>query len=125
MLGSLRINNLARDHLEVASLPAMAVAHIAAIKSDHDRFGWLCRVGAMPLLNGGLADPPRPVPHRAGVLRPADRQHLGQQSSDLAERCQRRIAGRDVGQLRSNAIAAKSQDSSALCPTIALAGADE
>src|SRR3954452_2867146 len=36
MLDSLSINNLTRDHLEVASFPAMPVAHIAAIKPDHD-----------------------------------------------------------------------------------------
>jgi hypothetical protein len=69
----------------MGSLAARPVAHIAAVKPDHDRLDWLCRVGGILLLNDGLADLPRPVPHRARVLRPADRQQLGQQSGDLAE----------------------------------------
>jgi hypothetical protein len=125
MLGSRNVNHLARDHLEMASLAAMPVAHIAAIKPDCDRVDWLCRVGGTLLLNDGLADPPRPVPHRARVLRPADRQQLGQKGSNLAERCQRRIAGYDVGQLRRDGIPAEVQDSRTLRLTAALAGANE
>src|SRR3954452_3037979 len=64
----LNVNHLARDHLEIASLAARLVAHIAAVKPDHDRADWLCRVGGILLLTDGLADLPRPVAHRAGVL---------------------------------------------------------
>jgi hypothetical protein len=103
----------------------MAVAHITAIKPDHDRADWLWPVGGVLLLNDGLADPPCPVAYRAGVRRPADRQHLGQQSSDLAERCQRRIAGCEVGQLRRDSIPAEVEDGRTLRLTVALAGANE
>src|SRR4051794_39341978 len=52
------------------------------------------------LLHDVLADPQRPVPDRAGVLRPADRQQLGQEGRDLAERRQGRELGGHVGQFR-------------------------
>jgi hypothetical protein len=124
MLSSLSINHLARDHLEMAPIPTMPVADVAAIKPDHDRIGWLRRVGGM-LLHDGLAHPHHSVPHRAGMLRAAHRQQLGQQGGDLAEGDQRRIAGRDVGQFRRDGIPAEVQDGKALGPIAALAGANE
>jgi hypothetical protein len=77
-------------------------ADVAAIKPNHDGFGLmgrdlLRRHGGMRLANG-FADPQRPVTHRAGVLRPADRKQLRQQGCDLAERRQRRIATPELWQ---------------------------
>ena len=63
MLRPLIINHLARDHFEMAPLPAMPAADVAAIKPDYDRFGWLRRVGESRLPHNDLADPPRPVAH--------------------------------------------------------------
>src|SRR5215218_6895669 len=75
MLDTTGFDHLARDHLEMASLAAMPVAHVAAVKPDHDCTGWLCRVSLRGVGGGrlpdGLAHPPRPVPHRARVLRSA------------------------------------------------------
>jgi hypothetical protein len=40
MLRAIGVNHLARDHLEMALLPAVPAAHIAALKPNYDR-GWL------------------------------------------------------------------------------------
>ena len=82
MLGTPGVDHLARNHLEGALRPAPA-AHVAAIEPNHDGAGWLRR-GSLRgpggvLLHDLLADPQRPVPDRAGVLRPADWQQLGQE----------------------------------------------
>src|SRR3954454_16594842 len=45
----LNVNHLACDHLEMGSLTAMPMAHIVAVKPDHDRADWLCRVGGILL----------------------------------------------------------------------------
>jgi hypothetical protein len=98
----------------------------AAIKPNHDRFGLLGRDllrrhGGMRLHNG-FADPQRPVTHRAGVLRPADRKQLRQQGCDLAERRQRRIACRQIRQFWRHSRRLEVEDSEAPCPSGALAG---
>jgi hypothetical protein len=72
-----------------------------------------------------LAHPPRPISDRARVLRPADRQQLGQQDRDLAERHQRRIAGRDVGQLWCDRIMTEIQYAEALHLNPSLTGTDK
>jgi hypothetical protein len=64
----------------MALLLPVSTADIAAIEANHDgfdglRLGRLCRLGGM-LLHHVLADPQRPIPHRAGVLRSADRKQL-------------------------------------------------
>ena len=95
-------------------------------RNEPHRFACTRRpVGESCLPHNDLADPPRSVPHRARVLRPADRQQLGQQSGDPAEGCQRRIEGRDVGQFRGDRIPIEIQDGETLRLIIALAGAGE
>ena len=44
-LDAIGVDHLAGDHLKMALLLAVPTADIAAIKSDHDRFGWLRHVG--------------------------------------------------------------------------------
>ncbi len=66
-----------------------------------------------------------PVPHRARVRRPADREQLGQERGDLAERRQRRIPGRDVGELRCDGTTAEVQGGEAPRLARAMAGADQ
>src|SRR5258708_924048 len=73
-LDAIGVDHLARDHLKMALLLPVSTADVAAIKSNYDRFVWLrrgrfYRVDAMRL-HHVLADPQRPVPHRAGILRP-------------------------------------------------------
>ena len=101
VLVAIGVDHLARDHLEVAPLPPVPAAHVAAIEPDHDGAGRRRRGGSAASAacapHDLCADPQRPVPHRAGVLRPAERQQLGQQGRDLAERRQGRIPGRHVG----------------------------
>src|SRR3712207_8950550 len=55
------------------------------------------------------SDPQRPVPDRARVLRPTDREQLGQERGDLAERDQRRVPGRDVGEFGGDGTRAEIQ----------------
>jgi hypothetical protein len=103
-------------------------ADVAAIKPNHDGFGGLrrgrlCSLGGVRLHNI-LANPQRPVPHRAGVLRPADRKQLGQQGCNLAERRQRGIPGRHVRQFRRLGGRFEVEDSEALCPSRTLTGTD-
>lgn len=43
MLGSVEIEHFAGDDLEISLRPAMPVAQIAAVKSNHNRRG--CRIG--------------------------------------------------------------------------------
>src|SRR6185295_12697903 len=66
----------------------------------------------------------RPVPDRAGVLRPADRQQLGQEGRDLAEGRQGRELGGHVSQFRGRT-RAEVEGSEALRLARAVAGADE
>jgi len=104
------MDDLARDHLEMALLPPVSAAHVAAIETNHDGAGRLCRrllrrLDEM-LLHDLRADAQRPVPDRPRVLRPIHRQQIGQQGRDLAERHQRRIPGRDIGELRRDRIVA-------------------
>jgi len=103
----------------------MPTADVAAIQPNHDGVSWLrcgqlCRLGGVRLHNG-LADPQRPVPHRAGVPRPADRKQLRQQRCDLAERRQRRKPGRDIRQFGRHSRRLKVEDSEALCISQTLA----
>src|SRR5271157_2007971 len=96
---------------------------------NHDGFGWLrrgrlCRLGGVRLYNG-LADPQRPVPHRAGVLRPADRKQLRQQDCNLAERRQRGISRRHVRQFRRHGRRLEVEDGEAFCLARTLAGTGE
>jgi hypothetical protein len=60
-----------------------------------------------------LAHPPRPISNRARVLRSADRQQLGHQDRDLAERRQSGGSGRDVGQFWCDRIMAEIQHAEA------------
>jgi hypothetical protein len=81
------VDHLARDHFKVALLLPVPTADVAAIKPDHDRFGWLWRGpqrrhGAMRR-HDVLADPQRPGPHRARVPRPADRQPFRSKAATL------------------------------------------
>jgi hypothetical protein len=113
----------------MAFLLAVPTAHVDAIKSDHHSAARRRR-GPLRRLGGALAHdlfthPPRPVSDRARVLRPADRQQLGQQDRDLAERRQCRISGRDVGQLWCDRIMAEIQHAEALRLTLDLAGTGE
>jgi hypothetical protein len=90
VLDAMSVDHLARDHLEVALFPPVPAAHIATIEPNHDgsdrlRCGPLHGPGRVRL-HDVLADPQRPVPHRARVPRPADREQLGQERGDLAER---------------------------------------
>ncbi len=115
------VDHLARDHLKMALVLPMPTADVAAIQPNYDRFGWLChpllrRLGDLRLHNG-FADPQRPVPHRAGVLRPADRKQLRQQRCALSERRQRRIPGRNVGQFRRHGRRFEVERCEALCPS--------
>ena len=105
----------------------MPAAHVAAIQPDHDGAGRR-RCGELRILGRAqrhdvLADPQRPVPDRAGVLRPADRQQLGQERRDLAERRQGRELGSHVGQFRGRT-RAEIEGSEALRLARAVAGAD-
>jgi ribosomal protein L20 len=72
-----------------------------------------------------LAHPLRPVSNRTRVLRPANRQQFVQQRRDLAERRQRRISGRNVGQLWCNRIMAEIQNAEALHLNRVLTGTDK
>jgi hypothetical protein len=124
-LVAIGVDHLARDHLEMTLLVPVPTADVAAIKPNHDRFGLLGRDllrrhGGMRLHNG-FADPQRPVTHRAGVLRPADRKQLRQQGCDLAERRQRRIACRQIRQFWRHSRRLEVEDSEAPCPSGALA----
>jgi glyoxylase-like metal-dependent hydrolase (beta-lactamase superfamily II) len=128
-LVAIGVDHLASDHLKMTLLVPVPTADIAAIKPNHDRFGWLRRGllrrhGGMRLHNF-LADPQRPVSHRAGVLRPADRQQVRQQGRDLAERCQRCIAGCQIRQFRRHSRRLEVQDSEALCGSGTLTGTGE
>ena len=118
MLGAIGVDHLARDHLEMALLLSVPTAHVAAVKPHHHSADLRCR-GLRRHLGGVLAHdflayPPCPVPDRARVLRPADRQQLGQQDCNFAERRQRRISRRDVGQLWCDPIMAEVQYAEAL-----------
>jgi hypothetical protein len=86
-LVSIGVDHLARDHLKMTLLVAVPTANVAAIKPNHDGFGWrghelLRRLSGL-LLHNLLADPQRPVSHRARVLSPADRQQLRQQGESM------------------------------------------
>jgi hypothetical protein len=115
------------NHLEVALRPVPA-AHVAAINPNYDGAGRR-RCGELRILGGVLphnvlADPQRPVPDRAGVLRPADRQQLGQKGRDLAEGRQGRELGSHIGQFRGKT-RAQVEGGEALRFARAVAGADE
>src|SRR5271166_5274000 len=128
-LEAMSVDHLACDHLKVTLLLPVPTADVAAIKPDHDGFGRLrrgrlCRLGGVRLYNG-LADPQRPVPHRAGVLRPADRKQLRQQDCNLAERRQRGISRRHVRQFRRHGRRLEVEDGEAFCLARTLAGTGE
>ncbi len=127
VLGTTGVDHLARDHLEVALRPVPA-AHVAAIKPDHDRAGWLrcgeLRIRGGALRNDVLAHAQRPVLDRASVLRPTDRQQLGQEGRDLAERRQCRKRGGHGGQFRGRT-RAEIEGCEALRLARTAAGADE
>jgi hypothetical protein len=129
VLGTVGTDHLARDHLEAAPLAPVPVAHVAAVQPDHDRARHLRR-GLVRGFDGVRlhdcrADAQRPVAHRAGVSRPAERQQLGQECRDLAERRQRRIPGRDVGQFGRQRIAAEVERGNAFRPALTPARTDE
>ena len=122
MLGATSVDDLARDHLEAAPLAPVPATHVAAIQPDHDGAGPL-RHGLVPGLNGVRlhdlrTDAQRPVAHRAGVPRPAERQQLGQKSGDPAERRQRRVPGRHVGQLGRDRVTAEVESGEAPHPPL-------
>jgi hypothetical protein len=124
MLATAGVDDLARDDLEMALFLPMTAANVAAIKPNHHRTSrWrhnrFRRLGGV-LAYHLLAHPPRSVSDRACVLRPAHRQQFRQQGCHFAERCQRRIPGRDVGQLRGNRIIAEIQHGKALRCTLPL-----
>ena len=59
------------------------------------------------------------------MLRPADRQQIGQEGGDLAERCERGIPGRDIGQLgrnRGTLAEVENGDALRLAPALTWAG---
>ena len=116
-LAAIGVDHLARDHLEMALLLPVPAADVAAIKSNHHRPLAASR-SASPsrwrAAHDGLAHPQRPVSDCARVLRPADRQQLRQQDRNLAERRQRRISRRDVGQFWCHRIMAEIEDAEAL-----------
>jgi len=123
------VDHLARDHLKMALVLPVPTADIAAIQPNHDRFGrlrrrLLRRCGDLRLHNG-LTDPQRPVSHRAGVLRPADRKQLRQQRCDLPERRQRRIPGRHVCQFRRHSRRLEVERCETLCLVRTLARTGE
>ena len=123
-------DDLARDHLEVAPLGPVPMAHVAAIQPDHDRTAgrlccWRLRGLGDVRPHDLRADPQRPAAHRAGVLRPAERQQLGQQRRHLAERCEGGVPGCDIGQLRGQRVLAELENGAALRPGRTLAGAGE
>jgi len=128
VLGAIGMNDLARDHLEMAFLLPVPAAYIVAVQPNHDGAGRLCRRLLRRLdevlLHDLRADARRPVPHRARVLRPTHRQQLRQESRDLAERHQRRVPGCDIGELGCDGIATEVQDRKALRRTRALTRAD-
>jgi len=105
------------------------VAHIAAVQPNGDRAGRPRRGPVLEFdgvrLHDFRADAQRPVAHRAGVLRPAERRQPRQQGGDLAERCQRRMPGRDAGEFGRHRIAAEVERGNALCAALAPARADE
>jgi hypothetical protein len=128
-LDAMGVDHLARDHLKVALLLPMATADVSAIKPNHDGFrclscGRLCRFGGAWLYNV-LADPQRPVPHRARVLCSADRKQFGQQGCDLAEGRQRRLARRHIRQFGRLSRCIEVEDGEALCLARSLAGTGE
>jgi hypothetical protein len=126
-MDAVSIDHLARDHLEVAPLLAVPAAHVAAVEPDHDGSGHPRRGS---LLGRGrvrphdrLTDAPRPVPDRAGVPHPGDREQLGQERGGLAEGDQRRVPGRDIGELGRDGATAEVEDGEALRLARAVAGA--
>jgi hypothetical protein len=129
MLATIGPDHLARDHLEAAPLVPVAVAQVAAVNADDNRTRrrrrrLACTRDGMRL-HDLCPDPQRPVAHRAGVLCSADRQQLGQEVGGLAERHERGIPRRDVGQLGRHRILAEVERGDALRPALTPAGADE
>jgi hypothetical protein len=119
------VDHLARHYLEVALLLGVPAPHVAAVEPDHNGSGRPRRGRGQRRLHDLFADPPRPVPHRAGVRRAADREQLGQERGHLAEGGQGRIPGRDVGELGRDRAAAEIEDCEARRPIRALAGAGQ
>ncbi len=78
VLGAVGTDHLARGHLEAAPRVPVPVAHVAAVQPDDDRAGRPRRGPVLEFdgvrLHDFRADAQRPVAHRAGVLRPAERQ---------------------------------------------------
>ena len=129
VLDTVGTDHLARNYLEAAPLASVPITHVAAVQPDDDRAQRLQRRPVLQsdgmCLDDFRANPQCPIAHRAGVLRPAERQQLGQKGGNLAERRQRRIPGRDVGQLGRYGIAAEVKHSAALRPVLTPARANE
>ena len=124
VLATTSVDDLARNDLEMALFLSVTAANVAAIKPNHHRTSWWCH-NRLRRLRGVLAHhllahAPRSVSDRARVLRPAHRQQLGQQGRHFAERRQRRVSGRDVGQLGGNRIISEIQHGEAFRLTLPL-----
>jgi hypothetical protein len=114
VLGASDVDHLARDHLEMALLLAVPAANVATVKPHHHAAA-LRHHGLRRHLGGVsahdfLAHPPCPVSGSARILRSAGRR----QDRNLAERHQRGISSRDVGQLWCDHIMTEIQYAEAL-----------
>src|ERR1700759_3544337 len=119
------IDHFARNHLEMAFLLAVPTAHVATIKSNSHGANWPRHRLSGVLAENLLTHPLPSVADRARILRPADRQQLGQQNRDLAERCQCRISGREVSQFGCHRITAEIQHAETLHLARSLTGTDK
>jgi len=81
VLAALSVDHLARNHREMALVSPVPAPHVAAVETNHDGVGRLCRRLLRRLdevlLHDLRAGAQRPIPDRARVLRPTHRQQLG------------------------------------------------
>jgi hypothetical protein len=132
VLVAIGIDHLARDHFEVALLPGGAGCARSRRQAQPQpgQPGWLATSrSASPsrccVVARRSRRPAASCFGRTRVLCPTHRQQLGQQPRNLAERCQRRIPGGDIGKLWRDRIIAQIQGGKTFHPTLALTRAGQ
>jgi hypothetical protein len=119
-------DHLASDNFKMPLVLPVPAADIAAIKPNNGGFGRPRRRRCRDIrLRNSLTDPHASIPYRACVRRPADRQQLRQELSDLAKRRQRRIPRRHIGQFGRHGRGLEIEGGKALCFAAILAGTGE